>query len=350
MIVIFKNERNIQYSNFNGVPTSAMYVASPFTVYSIVGVPILTVTSILGIIGNIHVISVYVKYYKKNNFRLYVIVLSTVDLIGCCVIIPRNILHFCSFHLGRRSYTMYPLDCIQSSIVMMSMSVIVVIGVDRARRVMKPLGTQITYTEAKLTCALICAVVLVINIFLYVTCFVMSYDSFKDNSINYTVHVAHWIYGCCLSSIVVACLVVYTTMGIHLCCKLNKFGRFTRTPNVKLPSDSSLKTIITDIDRIRATSYRKGARKTFVFFIVALASCLCVIPLTIYVIIHDAMSYTLGEYVSHDQICSVWEIVFILSCVKYVNHCINPIVYGLLDSNFRQKCVMLHKHCKGSSL
>ena len=130
-----------------------------------------------------------------------------------------------------------------------------------------------------------------------------------------------------------------------MCRKLIKFGKLhvvcKCTSNVELLSDTNHHLqVITDIDRIRASNYTKGARKVFVFLVMAFVSSLCITPRIVFMII----------FIMHDlnlirNINLKVEIYNILECVQFLNHCINPIVYGLFDLQFRKRCVMLYKRC-----
>ena len=310
---------------------------------------ILAVTLLCGIIGNIHVIIIYAIYYKKTNFRLYVIVLSVTDLIGCTVSMAETLFRYHANFSWIVAWIQVTLMCIQSSTLLISMTVILTIGIDRSRRVMKPLGYQITYTEARLICTLVCIAAILLNVLSFVLLIGTVLSKSYDNSVlSPTISATRIAYSVLVCSIVIACLVVYIVMAIYMCIKLIKFGKHWCTCKYTVDGRSNIShqnVSSTNIDKIRATRYKKGTRKSFVFFVMALLSCLLLLPKFVTEII--VMSYThLSEspfFRSRDQF---FYIVYIFECMQYVNHCINPIVYGLIDFSFRQKCFELYSRCK----
>ena len=305
-----------------------------------------------------HVIIVYVMYYKKSNFRLYVLLLATVDLIASLLLIPQNIIEIFYFRTPRYALSMF--SVILPIMLMISLSLIVLIGVDRARRVIKPFGTQLTYAEAKFTCAMIFVADLIVIVILeFVPIIYMEtnrvYSSSYDDKLLFKLAIVAGLeHECLLICLVVICFVVYTIMGVHMCRKLIKFGKLHAickcTSNVELLSDTNHHLqVISEIDRIRASSYTKGARKVFIFLMMAFVSNLCITPRIVqprvnldrnlnYLPIQDFLD-TLNYRMK------LFRIIHILQCVQYLNHCINPIVYGLFDLQFRKRCVMLYKRC-----
>ena len=283
---------------------------------------------LVGIIGNIHVIIVYAIYYKKNNLRLYVVLLSIVDLTGC---FSSTLSRLSVFEMYKiiPEWVSYPTVGMAAAAVMISMSLIVIIGVDRTRRVMKPLGLQITYTKAKLLCLVVC----MIEVGIMTPAIVMLYyfQSYTTTDVLNILSAVFLTYECILCFLVLVCLLVNICMGVYMFRQFLKFGKLdTRETSSK-----------TNINSIRARVYKRGARKSFVFLVMALVSCIAVIPRIIYFgIICSGETPFLCEISSHIQ-----SMLVICIYVQNANHCINPIVYGLLDLQFRKKCFMLYKRC-----
>ena len=135
-----------------------------------------------------------------------------------------------------------------------------------------------------------------------------------------------------------------------MCRKLIKFGKVhvicKCTSNAKLQA-------ITEIDRIRASNYTKGARKVFVFLVMAFVSSLCITPKIVFIILYYIhilnvpidISERFQDYEYFFYKMKLATIINILQCVQFLNHGINPIVYGLFDLQFRKRCVMLYKRC-----
>lgn len=51
----------------------------------------LSVLMVLGILGNLIVIIVYTFRYSKSNYRTFILCLSVIDIMSCCIYIPVEI-------------------------------------------------------------------------------------------------------------------------------------------------------------------------------------------------------------------------------------------------------------------
>lgn len=114
----------------------------------------LLIVCVVGVIGNCLVIHVYRTRYKMSNSKCFILCLSAVDLLTCCIAIPLEIstvLHQYTFEhlwLCKMSRVFNTLGTISSSFILLF------IAVDRFRKVCKPFGWQIKTKVAKLLCGL----------------------------------------------------------------------------------------------------------------------------------------------------------------------------------------------------
>ncbi|KAL3857404.1 hypothetical protein ACJMK2_012079 [Sinanodonta woodiana] len=109
---------------------------------------------ILGLLGNINTIFIYLNRYKPSNYRTFILCLAIVDLATCCFSMPVSLIIL-------RFPLMFPYDkacqgfyfftlsmCIGSSLIL------VTIAADRYRKICVPHGAQISVRMAKYICIL----------------------------------------------------------------------------------------------------------------------------------------------------------------------------------------------------
>lgn len=114
----------------------------------------LLIICVVGIIGNCLVIHVYRTRYKMSNSKCFILCLSAVDLLTCCLAIPLEIstvLHQYTFEhlwLCKMSRVFNTLGTTSSSFILLF------IAVDRFRKVCKPFGWQIKTKVTKILCGL----------------------------------------------------------------------------------------------------------------------------------------------------------------------------------------------------
>ncbi|XP_069106309.1 growth hormone secretagogue receptor type 1-like [Argopecten irradians] len=116
------------------------------------GITFLAIIGIVGFIGNNLVIFIYFQRFRKSNYRIYVLWLAVLDVVNCTVSAPLVIIYmlfpvtfpsdvFCKVF----RFILYFLS-------LMSTSALVVIAIDRCRKVLHPFRRQITTNQAKILC------------------------------------------------------------------------------------------------------------------------------------------------------------------------------------------------------
>ncbi|XP_045182721.2 C3a anaphylatoxin chemotactic receptor-like [Mercenaria mercenaria] len=114
----------------------------------------MSVICVLGLIGNCLVIHVYRTKFKLSNSKCFILCLSAVDLLTCCISIPLDVsttLDQYTFKhqvLCKVSRVFNVLGTISSSFILLC------IAVDRYRKVCKPFGWQIHIKMTKILCGL----------------------------------------------------------------------------------------------------------------------------------------------------------------------------------------------------
>ena len=111
---------------------------------------LLGIFAVTGILGNILVLAVFTaaSQYKNNNFRIFVICLAIIDLITCVSLVPAEMAKIRS-HFSFPSATPCKVKCFFNTFGTAAAAfVLLVISVDRFRKVCQPLKRQIVPEQA----------------------------------------------------------------------------------------------------------------------------------------------------------------------------------------------------------
>ncbi|OWF50048.1 C3a anaphylatoxin chemotactic receptor [Mizuhopecten yessoensis] len=125
---------------------------SQFVRRNIGGIGLLSIFIVIGLIGNTHVLFIYLRQFRTSNYKIYVLYLAIMDVMNCCVVAPLVI-----------SYLFFPLTYPSLALCKVfrfclylfsiaSTSSMVVIAIDRHKKICSPLGPQFTIRKAKLLC------------------------------------------------------------------------------------------------------------------------------------------------------------------------------------------------------
>ena len=137
-------------SNFTTNATFKGYPVSTNRFYPVVIYLVLIILT--GIVGNIHVLLVFSRKYKKNStYRIFVLFLACIDLIVCVVCIPFDTLNFLFLFIIPEEICKV-MQYISSSFTVSSVFILVIIAIERYRRVCYPLARQCTTKCAKKLC------------------------------------------------------------------------------------------------------------------------------------------------------------------------------------------------------
>ncbi|XP_076082920.1 trace amine-associated receptor 4-like isoform X2 [Mytilus galloprovincialis] len=116
------------------------------------GIAILVCFSVFGLLGNVHVLYIYSRQYKKSNYRIFVLFLAILDVINCTIVAPLVIVYL-FFPLT------FPSDvfCKVFRTILYFVSIsstlsLVAIAIDRFRKICHPFRDQFGTGQVKLLC------------------------------------------------------------------------------------------------------------------------------------------------------------------------------------------------------
>ena len=141
----------------NSVPTLEELNAEEAKVY-VGGIVFVSILMVLGIIGNLHVIFVYGFRMKPSNHRIFILCLGMLDLTTCCVGMPFVLVDL------QKPFTFFMVSAckvlrfINYYMCTASAWTLLVIAVDRYRKICVPLGKQMSMTVAKVMCGVVMGV------------------------------------------------------------------------------------------------------------------------------------------------------------------------------------------------
>ncbi|XP_060589821.1 uncharacterized protein LOC132745009 [Ruditapes philippinarum] len=229
----------MKFDEDNGGDTSLTTL--PVTIY-------IGLIAILGIIGNIVVLVVYNRKYPKCNFKYFVLVLAGLDLTSCTILMPMEIYTLINWF----QFT-YPWLCkIKSFLnvftVTSSAATLLLIAIDRFRKVCKPHSKQIQ-PELAIKLSILVLFLSVIpatsdaifwGIHTHEEANITAHMCEKDNDFKHTIwpqlHVAI-LYAGVNSIVMMSTFVLYVLIAVKLFCIPS--GPAVTTPKITLQSDHS---------------------------------------------------------------------------------------------------------------
>ncbi|XP_046569802.1 gastrin/cholecystokinin type B receptor-like [Haliotis rubra] len=118
----------------------------------------LVVLLAVGVVGNSLVCYVYYVKFKPSNNRCFIVIIGILDLLTCVVSIP---LHILELNYNATFGTFGLCELIMTCVTFFSMSsaaVLVVVAVDRYRKICQPFKRQMTPFSAKISSVIVCVV------------------------------------------------------------------------------------------------------------------------------------------------------------------------------------------------
>ena len=318
---------------------------------------------VLGVVGNIHTILVYGLYYKKTKMRNFVLTLSTVDLLSCCLTDPYLLFYFSNAYKNSVFMCNVPY-LVAPFLFLFSYGLLTIISVDRFKMIVTPLGRQLSLSQSRLACFACGLFVFVLALPL---AFIQSYSKDEQfipernvtiiqTSCKETDVLFKKVYGRVVDlfegSCILICFAMYVSLGVFLrmkskgmsvkidvkCCELRTLCCCAKKHSVSVSSSSpNADDNQNHSNNKRKANFIKGMRTSVVFFVVTFVSCLCLVPN----LILTKLSANELDYLRNNL--NNW--LDILAHIVFINTTVNPILYVLVDSKFRERSKLLYKSC-----
>ena len=305
---------------------------------------------IIGLPGNLSVLVVFVKHYKRSTYRKFVITLAIVDTVSCSVCMPFEMIEMSFLYTFHASEVCKLLKTLTTSVSISSGLIILGLSIDRYRHVCQPFKIQMSekistwICVSSITLALLLASpcylisgIRQINLINNVTgsdCYIIA-EEFK--STNYPFY-----YNVVMIIIFIVCTVSLIVMYILIGQTIYKQAQFRKRfhPAITGSNDSrkdinSESTSVSegDSNEVKATerknknsrsnnqqSRQKFTKVAFGIFVLFIMSYL---------------PYLIATTMTAKTMSVTSIILSIMSRSVFLNSVGNPIVYGVFDKRFR---------------
>ena len=347
----------------------------------------ISIIMVMGIIGNGHVLLVFYGNYKRNStYRTFVLFLAWIDLLICGVCLPFEIVNFLFviiIPIGMCKFMFH----VTASLALSSIFILVVIAVERYRRVTKPLNPKLTNTFAKRLCV---AAIVVSGVFqlpkIWMTATIRVFVNDKSvsalcftapNQVGSTLDIVRCVLisGICFGSIIILSFVYLSihrtierrdTNVVTRQCELYRRVGPDRNTNTEFPlctiSSGTSNTRVTTSNSNSVTRHNKGivhhfvkrnrkypsryfgyssSKSTRIMFLVTVTFVLSYLPTLTLDILGAAFPHL------HRQRYDDITIVFLyLIWLSFGINCVsNPFIYCFYDKKFRMEIVKRYR-CK----
>ncbi|XP_060583729.1 hydroxycarboxylic acid receptor 2-like isoform X2 [Ruditapes philippinarum] len=263
-------------------------------------VVILAFLMVVGFVGNLHVLFVYAFRVKPTNHRIYIIFLSIQDITACTILIPLRIYIYNNLWTHSNVFTCKFGSFMMCLILTGSAFTLILVAIDRYRKICNPHGWQIKRPIAKLLC------------FVVTLC-------------------------ACFCSWPTAALDGEGIVSIDEENKQDKVGRQTKLDNKNLTKCSTGQ-VVTQTSNESQQKQKRTRRITLAFTLITVFYFISYIPfisLDIF-LLH-------GLFTSTSPTIDVFIAIHIVSSCVFINSTVNCFIYSCFDGRFREEIVMLYK-------
>lgn len=338
------------------VPVNATIhdVNGQFQARNMGGIVFVSLLCMVGVVGNFHVLLLFSRHYKRSSYRTYILFLGALDMTNSAISMPLTIVYL-SFPLEYFNdffCKIYRLLLYYVSIA--STLILVIIAVDRYRKIRTPLKRQWTEKQtfrlcvAGLAFGLLFAwpapvlyggssVPLPINNLTGNRCYIE--DQFKHTSLTP-------IFNIILASLFVLILSILTTLYHYIWKAVKRFVHFpneigsvlslTHSASVDLDKKCSTK----ECQKEKNPRYVQLRRTTITLLLVTIGYLVSAFP-------HHCLALVI--FVFPDIECEMsfgaGVIYYTFVWIFLVNNVINPIIYSLSDVKFLRRLKSMY-NCK----
>ena len=304
------------------------------------GIGLLCTLSFIGLIGNAHVLWIYIRQFGKSNYRVYVIWLAMIDIFQCVVVAPMVV-----------SYLFFPVT-FPSEVyckifrfanyfaAIASTSSLISIAVDRYKAICSPLKNQLSNTQAKLLCFMNVVVALILSWpapFLYgmreietgvpgihgYRCF----TELKYEQKKYQIYF-NALLGLYFVAVSTTMVFVYIKIGRNI------HTHFQFQETIRRQSCRT-------VEEVKNVGSNGARKSTITLCFVTIAYILSALPhhlLAVMIFVIEGFDCSLSLVESQVYYTFIWS--------YFVNSMVNPFIYGIRDKKFRTAVKQLYKRKK----
>jgi len=306
------------------------------------GLTLLGCLDILGLLGNTLVLWIYAMKFRASNYRTYVIWLTSLDMVNCVVVMPFYIFYLCLPVMMENNVLCKFGRCMGYMATLSSAFVLIVIAVDRYRKVCSPARIQLTSKQAQTCCFIALFLALLIS---WPSSVMFGTSSLKvglndiwgqrcymeENFIDSTYMAVFQVFMSAVAFIITVTLTTLYSLIVHSIYKHRR--NFTGS---QASTDSRLTCVVS------ASALERSTRKsTMTLLAVTMTFVLSALPhhiLAIAFFINKNFECNLGLSGGLVYYTFVWLIFF--------NTAVNPFIYGFSDKRFRRHLIRASRKLK----
>ncbi|XP_053406297.1 uncharacterized protein LOC128559143 [Mercenaria mercenaria] len=163
-------------------------LSNDFTIDVLPVTVFISIEAFIGFFGNITILLVYSSRYRRINFRYFVLALALVDLTSCCTTLPGEVFSQLNWYDYQHAWICKVKSFFNVYTAWGSASVLLVLAIDRYRKICHPCDWQIRYPVAFRLCACCLMVSTILSIPVFVLWGKQTY-SYEHEGNNITVSV-----------------------------------------------------------------------------------------------------------------------------------------------------------------
>ncbi|XP_071123233.1 thyrotropin-releasing hormone receptor-like [Mytilus edulis] len=333
----------------------------------IVPIVYLTILCILGTIGNLLIMYVYlIKFRRKATHRTFIVALAIADFLVCSFAIPFEIFQMTREYTFNAEWLCKFFRMFKNSFTLSSALILIGLSVNRYRSICYPLKTQLTYCQAlKCIVCLVCFASVFASPEIFLTGIkihklennLVGKDCSDSSEYEHTMYPMIYgttqmvLYILCTISLLVMCLLIGRQIMRHVTFRdqfrLSKIFKTTSKETsvststmVGIEKGSSTKKRVKDrlfSHKKHKTSSHKRINSPTKVTRTALVVSICFVILYLpYITMKILSAVTEGHIMPPSKLASI--IMPTLSRTHFMNNVVNFIIYLKMDLSFRRQC------------
>ena len=306
---------------------------------------------IIGILGNLLVLTIYRVKFKRTRARTYILALAVADLSVCLVGIPYHALDLTMLLVYRYTYLCKTMSFLIAACTNSSIFILLVVGLDRFLKIVRPLKKQIVnYVEDLRACLIAAVVATLVSVPYFILYGSRTVLTDIDGLIGLECFIGDVVEEAFAKAYIGLTLVFFLMTFVYLsviyafiCVKIHQHDNRTAEMPINERRADVARNGTTNGTMLRLQHKRKHSRKiTLMMLTITTIYVLSYLPFIIVstlTAVNDDFWESKGKFES---------ILTDLALRMYlVNNVTNPIVYSFWDLKFREECLALFRRLCG---
>ncbi|XP_061177209.1 kappa-type opioid receptor-like [Saccostrea echinata] len=296
-----------------------------------------------GILGNSLVVAIFYRDFKKSAYRTFVLWLAVLDLAGCIIVMPYLMVNIITPVTMDNEIICKVGKFLSYAIMMTSYFILVIIALDRYRKICRPHSLQILQSQTSRYCLGMLTLSVIISVpapILYgnssldigipglkaTRCFTM--DKYKGTP-------AHLLYYAVINVLGATVTLIITILYVQVIRRIRYQFRQNKeiSPNIRR-NDKLTQKGSTSEEKIN----RKLVRTTVTLLAVTIIFVITIFPHTVLSLIDYSVQNFFCRLSFEEGVAYNFAIHFFL-----LNNVLNCVIYGFTDKQFKRRILLLFR-------